>query len=645
MTVDKDSRGRDAPDPDYSCIGLTVGLEIHQQLDTGRKLFCSCGTGEAQEFTVEFSRRLRASKSEMGGYDPAAAFEEAKSKTITYRADSGSSCLLEEDEEPPHDVDRVAKETALIVSASLNSKIFKEIFTMRKIVIDGSNTSGFQRTMLVAQGGAVRVGKTDVGVQSVCLEEDAARLLSDSRARREYALDRLGVPLIEIALEPVRAGPRQMREIALALGRLLRATGRVARGLGSIRQDVNVSVTGGGVVEVKGVQQLDQLEKVIKFEARRQADLMEISRRLRDLGECRIDGASADITEEMRACNSKIIRSAIQEERRIYAVCIPGFAGFFSLSPSGGTRLGREVAQLVKSYGVGGIFHSDELPKYGITESDLSVVRERVGAGEEDGFLIVALPPHLRDVLPERILARIRTAWKGVPAETRQATSDGQTAFLRPRPGPARMYPETDVPPIILTKDELEEAARSVPKPWEETVADLQSKHGLNPQLAEQILDSGRLGLFEGIVGERGVEPNFVASSLCSTVTSLQRKGLDASRLTDDIAKRSFELLAGGEIAKESIEVIFESVMAGRTETADEAVRRSLAGGMDETQLAMLLDDIVRDNSELISRQKERSMGPLMGEVMKRARGRVSGEKISRFLRARIARELKDGKN
>ncbi len=218
----------------------------------------------------------------MGEYDPAALFEISKSRTIVYYANSDSSCLVEQDEEPPHNLDTDAKNLVLVIASALKSNIFSEIYPMRKTVIDGSNTTGFQRTMLVSQGGHIDVDGEKIGVQSICLEEDAAKLLNDKGNIREYSLDRLGVPLIEIALEPVEGNPKKIKKIALSLGRLLRSTKKVTRGIGSIRQDVNVSVKdGGGVVEVKGVQQLDQLEKVIEFEAKRQHGLVKIAQKLK----------------------------------------------------------------------------------------------------------------------------------------------------------------------------------------------------------------------------------------------------------------------------------------------------------------------------------------------------------------------------
>ena len=169
----------------FKDVGVKVGLEIHQQLDTKKKLFCSCTPIESDEYTKKFQRNLRAVKSELGEYDPAALFEKSKSKTIMYYANSQSSCLVEEDEEPPHSLDKNAKELALVIANSLKSNVFREIYPMRKTVIDGSNTTGFQRTMLISQGGFFDVEGDEIGVQSICLGEDAAKLLGDKGSIRK----------------------------------------------------------------------------------------------------------------------------------------------------------------------------------------------------------------------------------------------------------------------------------------------------------------------------------------------------------------------------------------------------------------------------------------------------------------------------
>ena len=622
--------------------GVKVGLEIHQQLKTNKKLFCNCTPIESDEYTKKFQRKLRAVKSELGEYDPAALFEKSKSKIISYYANSQSSCLVEEDEEPPHSLDKDAKNLALIIASSLKSKIFSEIYPMRKTVIDGSNTTGFQRTMLISQGGFIEVEGEKIGVQSICLEEDAAKLIGDKGSVREYSLDRLGVPLVEIALEPVKGKPSQIKKIALSLGKLLRSTKKVTRGIGSIRQDVNVSVKdGGAVVEVKGVQQLDQLEKIVEFEAKRQYGLVKIAEKLKN---SKFEEVTKDyvqeITDDWKSCKSKIIQKALKDNSIIKALKIPDFAGMFGYSPYEGIRLGKEIGQLVKFYGIGGVFHSDELPNYGIEEKDIEIVKNLLKINENDAFLIIAAPAVKIDLAIESIINRINFANKGVPAETRLATPNGDTVFLRPRPGASRMYPETDVPPIIVTKKELEVAESKIPKSWDESLKELQEKYNLNFQLAEQVFDSQYIDLFEKISSKTQINPTFVASILCSSITNLERNGLNSKLLTNEEIEKTFEYLQNRKITKESIEIIFENIMAGKSNSLDEAIKNTSIETLDEAKLEEIIEKITNENKGIIENQKERAIGPLMGIAMKNLRGKASGEMINKLLLKNIKKIL-----
>ena len=621
---------------DFEKIGLKVGLEIHQQLNTNKKLFCKCRPIESDEYTEKFSRRLRTAKSELGELDPAALFEKTKSKKISYYANSQSSCLVEKDEEPPHDLDYDAKKISLLISCMLESKIFSEIHVMRKTVIDGSNTAGFQRTMLVSQGGNLNVNGKKIGVQAICLEEDAAKLLKDEQDQRNYSLDRLGIPLVEIALEPVSTKPSEVKEIALTLGRLLRVTGMVKRGIGSIRQDVNISVMNSGVVEVKGVQQLDQLEKIIDYEAKRQYGLILIAEKLKKLSITISKEDVFDITEVFKDCESKIIQNALKLKIKIKAILVRNFSGMFGFEPYPGIRLGKEIGQLVRFFGVGGVFHSDELPNYGINDSDVDNVKKYLKLVDGDGFLIIAGEDSKLDYAIDSIINRIKDATQGVPAETRGATQDGETIFLRPRPGASRMYPETDIPSISVLPEEIKLAKENIPKSWNDSIAEIQQKYSLNSQLSEQIFDSEYLELFEKICKNKKNSPNFVASILCSSITNLQRKGFDAILLKPEHIIESFELLASDKIPKESLEIIFESIMSGKSENVSIAMQSTDVSSMGEDELNDILDKIIQNNMDLVKERGENALVTLMGIAMKEVRGKASGKMVNALLRKKI---------
>lgn len=624
-------------------VGVKVGLEIHQQLATNKKLFCNCTPIESDEYSIKFQRKLRVSKSELGEFDPAALFESTKSKTIMYYANPQSSCLVEQDEEPPHELDEDARKIALVISSALKSHVFSEIYPMRKTVIDGSNTTGFQRTMLISQGGFYNAGDRKIGIQSICLEEDAAKILGEEGSTRKFGLERLGIPLIEIATEPFEVELTEIKKIALSLGRILRSTKKVKRGQGSIRQDVNISIKDGGgvVIEVKGVQQLDQLEKVVEYEAKRQHGLLVISEKIQERNWKFDNENKKDVTKLFLKCKSKIIQNAIKKNQKIIAIHFKNMAGIFGFLPYEGIRLGKEVAELVRFFGIGGVFHSDELPNYGVEESDLDEFKKSIGIKENDGFLILATPDEKVDTVVKQIILRIEYIRDtGIPIDTRLATQTGETKFLRPRPGSARMYPETDIPPIIITKEELTQSEKNVPKSWDDSIKDLENKYKINPQLAEQIFDSRYIVLFERIVEDISINPTFVASILCSSITNLERSGLDSNLLSNEEIFKLFQLLEKRKIAKESIEIIFENIMAGKAKTVEEAMKNTSIQSVNEDDLEKIIEDIVNNNEEIIKNQKERAIGPLMGIVMKELRGKASGETINNLLLKNIKKKL-----
>ena len=623
---------------DIKNIGLKVGLEIHQQLDTKKKLFCDCTPIEEEEFSMKFSRKLRAAKSELGKIDPAALFESTKSKTIVYYANPKSSCLVEEDEEPPHALDTDAKNIVLLISSALESKIFSEIHVMRKTVIDGSNTTGFQRTMLVAQGGHIEVNGKKVGVQSICLEEDAGKLIKDEGNHRFFSLDRLGVPLIEIALDPVEGDAKFVKDIALTLGRLLRVTKKVMRGIGTIRQDVNISVEGGGVIEVKGVQQLDQLEKIIEFEAKRQHGLKLISEKINQTKFSEIDRRKDvfDITEIMQECNSNIIKKSIEKQDKIFGIRIKKLKGILGFEPYSDIRLGKEIGQLVRFFGIGGVFHSDELPNYGIESADIKRVTEKLDIQNEDAFLIIAGGRNSVGFAIDSIINRIKISKNGPPAETRAATPNGDTIFLRPRPGASRMYPETDIPTVKVTDAELIKVRSNIPKSWEDSIKELEEKYRINNQLAEQIFDSEYFEIFEQICSQKQNSPNFVVSVLCSTITNLERSGLNSSLLSNEHIKKTFELLEQEKINKESIQIIFEQIMSKKANGVLQALENASISQLTEDELDEILNKIIQENIDKIKQEQMRALSGIMGIAMKEVRGKASGKIINQKLKEKI---------
>jgi len=635
--------------PKISGANVMVGLEIHQQLASQRKLFCECSNKGTEQSTLTFMRKLRPAYSELGGFDPAALFEATKLKSIIYHGHPSTSCLVEADEEPPHSVDRESLETALVIALALHSNVVDEIHVMRKIVIDGSNTSGFQRTMLIGTGGYLEIeGHKRVGVQSICLEEDAARLLSDDTITRNYSLDRLGIPLVEVALEPMSGTPQEVLQVAVTLGRLLRASKRVERGIGTIRQDINISVNGGSVVEIKGIQQLDQLVKVIEFETTRQLGLIQIAA---ELAQRRTSEQSTnetqeftveDVTDILRHSSSKaVVRILERENTQFMAIKAQEFDGILGYEPQPGVRLGRQLAEIVRFYGLGGIFHSDELPNYGITESEVASIKEKLSMiSVHDAFILVGGDRHSVRFAVDAILERLDRASQGVIPETRAATLDGKTIFIRPRPGSSRMYPETDILPIKIDDLILDSLKDSVPNSFESYVKDIMQRYQVNRKLALEIFDSDRLKLFEDIVKSTKVQPTFVASKITEDLTSLRRKGLNPDNLSDESIKEVFQLLDGGDIAKESIPVIFETLLTKDLDDVKQAIQILGLKRVSESELNEIIDSIITDNKVLIKQKGRDSLGTLMGRSMSLLRGRVDGKTVSSILESKLEQSL-----
>jgi glutamyl-tRNA(Gln) amidotransferase subunit E len=626
---------------DFNSLKVKVGFEIHQQLNTTSKLFCNCSCNDANgNYDYNFIRILRPTKSELGNFDKAALFEYAKMNTIKYYSRIGLSCLVDADEEPPHDVNKDALDTVLLFSLALNSNIVDEIHVMRKLVIDGSNVSGFQRTMLISSGGYLKVDNKRIGVQSICLEEDAAKLLPHSDSFKEYGLDRLGIPLVEIALEPVTGKPEEIVNVALTLGRLLRSSKRVSRGLGSIRQDVNISVDDGQIVEVKGVQQLSQLVKVLDYETKRQFGLIKIAEEFkkRHIEDDFIGDKIQDITYLFKNSSSNIIKKILKASNSIFlSIRLKGLNNLIGYEPIAGIRLGKELGEFVRFFGLGGIFHSDELPNYGITTKDIEHIRESLSISTEDAFLIIGGNEKKINIVLGPLIQRICQFKLGVVAETRSATMDGSTIFSRPRSGSSRMYPETDILPIPVDSQFLCNLKQDIPLSWNDLINNIMQKYALNKKLSEHIFDSQYYDIFEKIVlTSKSITPTFIASKLTEDIVSLSRNNLDKSLLTYDMIIEIFDKLDKGSIAKESVSLIFEQIMKKESKSVKDALNSLNLTEINDEELNTILDKILDDNVKIIKEKGINSIGALMGKSMNILRGKVDGYKINEYLKQKL---------
>jgi glutamyl-tRNA(Gln) amidotransferase subunit E len=630
---------------DYSVIGLKVGLECHQQLATQEKLFCAC---KPELFKDEpetiFLRRLRPTQSELGQTDPAASFEFQKGVRILYEANNATSCLVEMDEEPPHMLNREALEVALMTAIMLDAKPVDEVHVMRKVVIDGSNTTGFQRTCAIALNGVMNVEGKEIPIQHISLEEDAARKTGAEGLTVRYRIDRLCVPLIEVTTGPVIYSPKEAEKVALAIGRILRATKKAKRGLGTIRQDLNVSIKGGALIEIKGVQELELISKVVEYEVERQISLLGIRDELRKRGLKKDEIADdfIDVASVFAKTSCRIIKKALNQGKSILAVKLPKFGSLLGRELVPNVRLGTEMADRAKFWGrVGGILHTDELPAYGVSEDEIRNLKQRLCAEVQDAVVIVADDKENAVDALHAVTERAREALEMVPEETRAANPDGTSRYMRPRPGAARMYPETDVPPIVITKAQIKQLQAHLPEPPEKWVTRLKTQYGLNEKLARQLQDSEYSELFEDIVGKTGVAATVVAATLTETLKALRRDGVEVGLVTDDQLMQIFRLVGAEETPKEAIPDILTWLSKHEGAEPSEAIQALGLAMMSELELSRVVDKVVAENKAVIKERGEKALGHLMGLIMREHRGKVKAELVTKLLKQKL---LKHGK-
>jgi glutamyl-tRNA(Gln) amidotransferase subunit E len=631
---------------DYEKIGLKVGLEIHQQLDASAKLFCSCRPQLFKEQPeITFLRGLRPTQSELGQVDPAAYFEFQKGLKILYEANRATSCLVEMDEEPPHPLNPEAVETVLTVALMMKAKPIDEVHVMRKTVIDGSNTTGFQRTCVIAMDGEIKVGEKTVPIQHAGLEEDAARKTSEETGNvTRYRIDRLGIPLIEIATAPVIKSPKEAEEVALAIGRILRATGKVIRGLGTIRQDVNISIPNGALMEIKGLQELDLVPLVVEYEVQRQINLINIAEELnrKEVKQENLKEEFYDVNPVFKQTKCKVIRKALDASQQVLAVKLTKFRGFLKRELMSGFRLGTEMADRARFWGrVGGIFHTDEMPAYGITAEEVEELRKTVKAEDEDAVVFVAdKAENARDAL-KAVLERAKEALKGVPAETRAPNADGTTRYMRPRPGAARMYPETDIPPIQITEEYIRKVSLRLPELPEQKLERLTKAYKLNQKLAKQILDSEYGELFETIVNESNVSPTTVAAFMTETAKALKRDGVLLEKVSAKQIREVFRAVGSGRLTKEAVSEIISWLTQHGDNTVDDAINKIGLKMLSNEELEKIVDSIIERNKTLIQERGENAFGPLIGMVMKEVRGKAIAALVSELVKKKLERACK----
>ncbi len=618
---------------------MKAGLEVHQQLATG-KLFCEC-PAELSDVpaTSVVTRRLRATGGENHQVDRAAAFQAAKDLRFRYEV-TPSSCLVELDEEPPRELSEAAVDVALTVARLLNARPVDEIEVMRKIVVDGSNTSGFQRTALVAVDGHLELEGKRYTIQSICLEEDAARKVAESSGELTFRLDRLGIPLIEIATGPEITTGAEAREVAQELGALLRSTGRVRRGIGTIREDLNVSTEGGARIEIKGVQDLRLLHRYAEREEERQRVLLTVRDQLRERGASVPREAPFDVAGAIPSEGKGFLLDARRKGQPIRALRLKGFAGLLKGAGRESERLGRELADRARAAGLKGLVHSDELPGYGLDEAAVAAVRTELSLEGKDAFVPGDRVGRRPGGPGARAGAGARGAGPGWDPRGDPRPAPGRPDTILPssaRPGPDvprdRCSPRAPDGRTPRTGPRVPSGAPLGGPAEDRDPVRAQRRAGPPAEPGRRLPD------FEAFV-RAGHSPALVARLFTQDLEeAIATAGDPSGEISDALLMEVLASVGRGAFSKEGVRPVLTELLRGVATVEAAAAGAGLSVGPSD-DLATLAARVVDENIDLVDARGTEAFQPLMGDLMKQLRGRRDGREIAEALRAAIARRL-----
>ena len=621
---------------DYAAVGFKSGLEIHQQLLTEKKLFCRCPAGRySSAYDAEILRHMRPTLSELGEYDGTALMEFKTKKEIIYRINRETVCTYEMDDTPPFMIDEQALDIALSIAMLYECVMVDELHIARKQYLDGSIPTGFQRTTIVGVDGRVPYKDRQIQIIQLGLEEDACREVSDIGHRRTYLTDRLGMPLIETVTGPDMRTPQEVAEVAQILRRIVRSTGRVRTGIGAAREDVNVSVSGGTRIEIKGVPRIPRIPLLTYNEAMRQWNLLRLREELarRGITAETFKSGAEDITKIVRRTNYLPIQSAMSAGMCAYGVRLQGFRGLLNWPTQTSTYFHQEISDRVRVVAcltvLPNIVHADSLGE-GLAGSEWPNIKRALGAADGDTVVVVWGPEADAKLAAQEIVVRAKEATIGIPSETRQALKDGTNGFERILPGPDRMYPDTDLPPKQIAPDRMAWIQAGLPpniltrEAWYREI-------GVPRDLIEQLSISSLAPLFDEAVRRRGIDPKLAALILVHYPRILKKKSVafeaEAAVLLADV----FQALQDERLYREGVlDLLERALTTGRPVAellsepiADEFLAR------EEARIAGLLTG--RRFIDAPRRQR-RAMGLLMGEWRGRTPGAAAAKSMSEAL-------------
>ena len=566
---------------------IKCGFEWHVQIDSG-KLFCRCKSEiKENKGYEEIKRLIRPSFGEEGRIDISAEFEGMKTRKITYKLFEDTDCLVDIDEEPPHEIDESALSTGVNLSCALNSYLLKNLVFMRKTIVDGSNTTGFQRTAILAVNGEFPFMDKKIKIDTISIEEDSARKETENGHETVYFLDRIGIPLIEIATGIIDTDENEAKEIAMQFGKFTRLF-NVKRGIGTIRQDVNLSIEGGKRVELKGFQNIREMDKVILNEARRQQSLIKIKNESGYLAK-NLDGKTTDIKEVFNGTESNLVKNAVKNGKSIAGIKLEDLKGILGTYICENKRFGGEISDYLKVKLNYGIIHSDELPAYGITEDVKKSIAKKLGCGENDAFLFSICDRGYEEKTMETVKERIKNLLNDVPSEVRLVQEDNTTRFLRPMGGKDRMYVETDLPIIEIDSKTLEDGKNYIGM----TVDSIKDSLGISDEFLDQLISARKLDEAMYLNKKTGLPFSIIIQIAVEEWKYIKRKfgvEINSSGMEDLLEK-----IKEGKIVRDAARVIMEEIALSGKQNIEEIIKNKKLEKRSESELKDEIKKLVRD--------------------------------------------------
>ncbi|MCJ7565852.1 MAG: Glu-tRNA(Gln) amidotransferase subunit GatE [Candidatus Aminicenantes bacterium] len=622
---------------DYAVVGFKSGLEIHQQLLTEKKLFCRCPAGRySTTYDAEILRHMRPTLSELGEYDGTALMEFKTKKEIIYRINRDTVCTYEMDDTPPFMIDEDALDIALGIGMLYDCIMVDELHIARKQYLDGSIPTGFQRTTIVGVDGKIPYKDRFIRIVQLGLEEDACREVSDVGHRRTYLTDRLGIPLIETVTAPDMKTPHEVAEVAQMLRRIVRSTGKVRTGTGAAREDVNVSVTGGTRVEIKGVPRIPRIPLLTYNEGMRQWNLLRLRAELarRGITAQTFAAASEDITKVFRKTQFLSIQSALAKGMTVYGVRLNGFKDLLRWQTQTNTTFSQEISDRVRVIAclttLPNMVHSDS-PGEALTSAEWQMAKKTLNTGDEDALVIVWGPEADAKLGAQEVIIRAKEATIGVPSETRQALKDGTNGFERILPGPNRMYPDTDLPPKSITTERLERIRAKLP-PYIMTRERWYKEIGVPADLIQFLSVSPFANLFERCANDWDLSPKLVSVVLVQYPKRLKKKGLPVEKLNEETLEAVLKAVKEGKIFKEGLLPLLEQVLASGKNLDElllpKATERELRESIEQVVMSLKNRKFAGEESRM-----RRAMGLLMEKWRGRMEGTAAALKLSLFLK------------